>query len=301
MGFLNQLGKLLKDPPPAYLFELSEAGIAYARQNGMAQVGFQPIEPDILSVTPLHDNVLRPEALFEQVRAITPANGNGKRRRAALILPDFCARVTVLDFDSFPAVPEEQLSLVRFRVKKSVPFDIDSAAISYHVQPGSGGKRVEVVVVVAAREIVARYEAPFRAAGYHPGMVTVSSLMALHLAGSVPEAEGAPMVVAKLSGRVLTATVMESGKVRLVRCVELPEVNEVEVANILHPTFAFMEDELGTRPKHVVLCGFGSAGEAVSGLEPELGVPVQAARSRFGAPTAHNAGLLGYLESMDGA
>ena len=52
-----------------------------------------------------------------------------------MILPDYAARVSVLDFDSFPSTPEEQLSLVRFRVKKTIPFDIDSAAVSYYVQP----------------------------------------------------------------------------------------------------------------------------------------------------------------------
>jgi hypothetical protein len=35
--------------------------------------------------------------------------------RAAVILPDYCARVAVLDFDAFPDDPEEQQALVRFR------------------------------------------------------------------------------------------------------------------------------------------------------------------------------------------
>src|SRR5207244_3377183 len=80
------------------------------------------------------------------VRRLAPTNG--KRREAALILPDYCARVAVLDFDSFPADPKEQLSLVRFRLKKSVPFDVDSAAVGYWAQPAAGGKQ-DVVAAVA--------------------------------------------------------------------------------------------------------------------------------------------------------
>ena len=76
-------------------------------------------------------------------RASRRRNGAKKRRPAAVILPDYAARVSVLDFDSFPSSPEEQLSLVRFRVKKTIPFDIDSAAVSYWVQPADQGRREE--------------------------------------------------------------------------------------------------------------------------------------------------------------
>ena len=62
-----------------------------------------------------------------------------------MILPDYAARVTVLDFDSFPTIAEEQASpRARFRVKKTIPFDIDSAAVSYFPQTVAGQKKVEV-------------------------------------------------------------------------------------------------------------------------------------------------------------
>ena len=106
--------------------------------------------------------------------------GTKKRRRGVLILPDFCARVAVLDFDNFPEKPEEQMSLVRFRMKKGVPFDIDDAALSYYAQ-GTGKGKIELVVAAVALEIIARYEAPFRAAGLQTGVVTVSSLATAEL------------------------------------------------------------------------------------------------------------------------
>ena len=119
----------------------------------------------------------------------------------ALILPDYSTRISVLDFDSFPTDAKEQLALVRFRLKRSVPFDVESAAVSYWAQTGEKGK-MDVVVVMAPLEIVSRYEAPFRAAGMNPGLVTTSSLAALELA---PEA--GLSVIAKLTGHVLTVMV----------------------------------------------------------------------------------------------
>src|SRR4029078_745555 len=104
------------------------------------------------------------------------------------------------------------LSLVRFRIKKSVPYDVESAALSYWPQPvGGGSRKCEVVVAVAPVEIVARYEAPFRAAGIDPGIVTTSSLAALELID-----EKGIAVVAKLSGRVLMAMVVDKGLLKLV-------------------------------------------------------------------------------------
>src|SRR3979411_991210 len=116
--------QLLKDPPPGYAFELSEAGIAFAKIGGVPRINFQPFEEGVLSISPVHDNIQKPELLSAQIGALLPANGN-RKRRAALILPDYSARVAVLDFDAFPNVAEEQRALVRFRMKKSVPFDVD--------------------------------------------------------------------------------------------------------------------------------------------------------------------------------
>ena len=50
--------------------------------------------------------------------------------------------------------------------------------MSYCAQPAAD-KKLDVVVAVAPLEIVARYEAPFRAAGMNPGLVTTSCLAAL--------------------------------------------------------------------------------------------------------------------------
>ena len=47
----NALMKLIQDPPPDYIFELSEGGIAYVRP-GMAQPAFEPLEPGSLCLLP---------------------------------------------------------------------------------------------------------------------------------------------------------------------------------------------------------------------------------------------------------
>jgi type IV pilus assembly protein PilM len=284
MALWKQITRLVKDPPPDHIFELSEAGIAYAR-NG--ETGFQIFEPGVLAVSPVADNLLRPEAVMSALARIAPPNGN-KRRPATVILPDYATRVSLLDFDSFPSSPEEQLPLVRFRVKKTIPFDIDSAAVSYWAQPAStkaGAKKIEVVAVTVAMEILARYEAIFRNANLYPGEVTTSGLAALNLYNG-----GGVAVIAKLTGNVLTVMAVDDGQLKLFRCLTIEEGSDEEILAVLNPTFAYIEDELGQKPEKLLLCGFA---KPIEGLNVEM----EPLRSRLGAANAYNAGLLGYLEA----
>jgi type IV pilus assembly protein PilM len=292
---LDKLRSVLLDPPPAMAFEISEAGIAAARIGSRTELDFQPLKPGTLSVSPLQENVLDPDEFVMAVRSLagTQSSRKSKKKDVALILPDYSARTAVLDFDQFPTDVKEQTSLIRFRVKRSVPFDVDSAAMSYWVQSAEKG-RVDVVVVMAPLEIVSRYEAPFRTAGMNPGLVTMSSLAALELTP-----ESGLSVLAKRSGRVLTVLVRDRNTLKLTRCLELPSDELEDIAGVLIPTFVYIEDNLGRRAEKLILCGFGAGAEAAADrFAAELDVEVEPLRSPLGVPGENNAGLLGYLRSI---
>ncbi|HEX3748685.1 MAG TPA: hypothetical protein VHW09_32380 [Bryobacteraceae bacterium] len=289
---MEQLKSLLLDPPPGMAFEVSEAGIAAARIGHKTELDFRPLEPGVLSASPLKENVLDEAAFSAAVKSLATAHAARKGKDAALILPDFSTRTTVLDFDTFPAAPEEQLALIRFRLKRSVPFDVETAAVSYAAQPAA--KRVDVVVVMLPRDIVAHFEAPFRAAGLNPGLVTTSSLAALELAP-----EGGLTMVAKLTGKSISLLVRDKSALKLVRCLELPSTELEDITAVLVPTFVYMEDNLGGRAEKLLLCGFGArTDEAKRLFEQDLAVEVDELRSPLGVPGEHNAGLLGYLRSV---
>jgi type IV pilus assembly protein PilM len=274
-------------------FEVSEAGIAAARVGAHGTLEFRPLKPGVLSVSPLKENVVDSDEYAAAVRSLWASQGARKRMDVALILPDFATRIAVLDFDEFPSDAKEQLSLVRFRLKRSVPFDVEGAVVSYWAQ-AAASKKCDVLAVLAPLEIVARYEAPFRAAGMNPGFVTTSTMAALEL---TPEA--GLSVLAKITGRVLTVVVRQKGTVKLVRCLELPSQELDDLAAVLLPTFVYIEDNLGGHAEHLFLCGFGARPEpAQQRFQEELGVPVTALHSPRGVPGENDAGLLGYLHSV---
>jgi type IV pilus assembly protein PilM len=289
---LDRLKHLVQEPPPAMAFEISETGIAAARVAANDPVEFRALKSGVLSVSPLRENVLDADEFARTVRSLWAGFGSRKRRDIALILPDYATRMAVLDFDQFPSDAKEQLALVRFRLKRSVPFDVDSAAVSYWAQAGPN-KKSDVLAVLAPLEIVAHYEAPFRAAGMNPGIVTTSVLAALELA---PEA--GLSVLAKLTGHVLTVVVRQKSMLKLVRCLEAPSQELDDIAAVLLPTFVYIEDNLGGAAESLFLCGFGARFDAAQRrFQDELGVTVEPLRSPRETPGENNAGLLGYLHS----
>jgi len=285
VSFLDQLQSLVADPPPAHAFELSGGGVAVAHRVAAGpETGFRPFASPVLQISPMRENVVDAEAFGAHIAAlVSTQNASNKRRDAALILPDFCARIALLDFDSFPKDPVEQTALVRFRMKRTVPFEMDSAAVSFEARRGET-KNTEVLVAAAA----------FRAAGFQPGFVTTSMLATLDL---LPK-DGLQMV-AKLSGAVLTLAVCAGRLPKLVRCVEIGRLNAQEVMAVLYPTLAYAEDELKERLQRLLTCGFDALDQwDREQCEQECGLRFEPLTTPWGAAGGHNAGLLGWLTAQ---
>ena len=75
-------------------------------------------------------NVLNPEALRTAISGALGAIG-GSSRDVIVILPDAAIRILLLDFETLPNNPQDIDPVIRFRLKKSLPFDVDEAAVSY--------------------------------------------------------------------------------------------------------------------------------------------------------------------------
>lgn len=281
MSILDSITSLLQDPPPEFAFEISASGIAMSRTRPPATVQYSAFAEGVLQPSPIKENIADMPAFFAAVTKLVPASGG--RRNTALILPDSAMRLAVLEFDNLPEKDEERMALVRFRLKKTVPFDVEAASVSYHVQPGN-----KVLVAVTPAEVIAQYEQPFRNAGLHPGVVTPAALALLEL---LP-ASGSYLVAHQNSG-TLSVLVIGNGMLTLARSLELSaDASLEEIASDLYATRVYVEDQAGTRPDRLYLAGFGSAANRVSShLTSELDVEVEI------VPDQHP-GLAGYLRSL---
>ncbi len=146
------------------------------------------------------------------------ARPNARGASLTLVIPDGAVRVLLLDFDSLPTKLTESLPIVRFRLKKLVPFDTDDAMVTFQVMSSTRGA-VRVLAVAIPRGVLSDYETVAREAGYEPGAVLPSMLAAL---AALPEGEANSLAVNIYPSAVTTA-IVRNGLLMLHRTVELTE------------------------------------------------------------------------------
>jgi len=93
-------------------------------------------------------NLRQREAVSAALRAALSSVG-ARSHDVIAVVPDAAVRVVLLEFDTLPADSEEAAGVVRFRMKKSLPFDVEKARVSYHAQKSSEGVRVVAAVALA--------------------------------------------------------------------------------------------------------------------------------------------------------
>ena len=171
-------------------------------------------------------NVVDRAAVVAAVRrALDGVAGQGRGRNVTVVIPDAAARVLLLDFDQLPSKAAEALPVVRFRLKKLLPFDVDEAVVSYQVMASVKGS-VQVVAVAVPKSVLDEYEGVVTAAGYLPGAVLPSTLAAL---AGLDETETAALVVnAGLNG--VTTAIVKGGILLLHRSVDMAGDAAVERA-----------------------------------------------------------------------
>jgi type IV pilus assembly protein PilM len=218
---------------------------------------------------------------FESID-VRPSRGAGRpNSRGAdltLIIPDAAVRVLLLDFDALPTKLTEALPIVRFRLKKLLPFEADDAMISFQIM-SSTRNHVRVLAVAIPRDILGEYETAVREAGFEPGAVLPSTLAAL---ASVTAAEPSLVVNAGLTG--VTTAITQNGVLLLHRSVDLQpaepasvsqspyvdatlsaELDAGEIAQAVSVAVAYFEDTLSRTPPAIFSAGALGA-ERLGGL-----------------------------------
>jgi type IV pilus assembly protein PilM len=207
-----------------------------------------------------------------------------RSRAVTLVLPDTSVRVFVLDFDSLPPKAADTVPVLRFRLRKMVPFDVEHAALSYQVLV-QNETSVKVLATLMPGPILAEYEAAVRAAGYEPGAVLPSTLASLAALDSLE-----PILAANLSGQTLTTSITSGQDLHLFRTVDLPEDPAARVAEVqrsIAVAAAYYEDKLVARPRQLHYAGNQKADEfALLIRETDLEVVDMVPTSGLGALTA---------------
>ncbi|HYN15648.1 MAG TPA: hypothetical protein VES66_07670 [Terriglobales bacterium] len=223
------------------------------------------VVPNLSNVNVLDGQVLR-QAIAEALAAV-----QDRSRDLIAVLPDAAVRVVMLDFDTLPDKPHDAEGVIRFRLKKSLPFNVDQAALSYEVHHING--HVKVLAAVSPQPVLEEYESAFRDAGYSPGVVVPSMLAALGLVDA-----GAPTLVVKVDSVSISVAVVDHDELRLLRTLENASgaaVTGAQIAADVYPSVVFYEDTYGAKVERVLVSGLPAMADITSALETQVGLRVQ--------------------------
>jgi len=279
---------------------MPEGALAAALPSkGDAEVyAFAPLAAGALMPGIEETNLRAPEAVTQAIRSALE-DVSPHSRFVTLVLPDTAVRVFVLDFDSLPSKPTEVLAVLRFRLRKMVPFDAEKAGVSYQVLTATKTE-YRVLIAVLPGPILEEYEGAVRAAGFEPGSVVPSSLAALAALGT-----DKPALTACFNGASVTTSITSGDDLLLYRTLELPTdpaQRLIEVQRDIAVSAAYFEDKLAMPARQLYYGGVGGATEFARWIqmsEAEMRVIEIAPRPTTGAATSlgklNFAGVLGAL------
>ena len=240
----------------------------------------------------------------EAVRAgIAEALGTvaGRSKDVIAVVPDAAVRVMLVEFDTLPSDQEEALGVVRFRLKKSLPFDVEKAKVSFHAQKFKD--EVKVVAAVGLASVIEDYESIFHEAGYSPGVVLPSMLAALGAADAKR-----PTLVVKVDAHTTSIAILNEDQLQLFRTLENARgvtISGEQLAEEVYPSVVFFQDTYHLNIERIYVAGLSEAGGAAPALRAQTGAEVQelVASAQLGSSTGgpvprwRMAGVVGALIS----
>ena len=283
---MNLLASWLASPPPDAAVEIAPTHVSAATvaSRGSSGAGVavrtyavEALAPGAVTASIGAHNIVDRPAVTAAVRTVLDRLET-RTARVALVIPDLAAKVSLIRFDDVPARRDDLDQLVRWQVRKSAPFPIDDACVTY--SPGARGADggAEFVVALARRDIVEEYEGVCTDAGTYAGLVDLSTFSLLNLVLGSPSTSTSDCLAVHVRPEYTSIAIVRGGDVVFFR--NRPEGGDETLADLVHQTAMYYQDRLsGEGFTRVLLGGNGREPGAVDlarhNLEERLGGPVE--------------------------
>ncbi|HJV64961.1 MAG TPA: pilus assembly protein PilM [Geomonas sp.] len=159
--------------------EISSEGVGFAQVSRGKKITVEgglsvPLPAGTLQLSRREPNVLHTQQF---VTALREAHLRllSKERAVSVSLPDACGRVVLLDLEARFRNREEGLDIIRWKLKKSLPFDIGTVHLDYQTLEERENGAVSLLVSLISRPVVAQYEELVAAAGLEARLIDFTS------------------------------------------------------------------------------------------------------------------------------
>jgi len=254
----------------------------------------EPLPEGAIAAALAARNLVDRDAVAGAVRVVLGRLGT-RAARVALVIPDPVGKVSVVRFERVPSRRDDLDQLVRWQIRKTLPFPIEEASVTY-----TAGRRApdgsDFVVVAARRDVVGEYEDVCAAAGAHAGLVELATFSVLNLTLAAP-AQGASAagdwLVVHVRPEYTSVAILRDGDLIFFR--SRPEDDEESLTDVVHQTAMYYQDRLdGHGFRRVLLAGRGRAAAAFDqtrrSLEERLATSVEPVDPTAAAPLAQRIG-----------
>lgn len=260
---------IVREPKPRLACEITSQNIIAARGNrdgsGLEVHTVRRLEQSLVHPSLAAGNISNPSTLAQAIAGALSAVG-GRKRDVVAIVPDPTVRVLLMDFDTLPDKTAEAEPIIRFRLRKSVPFDAEQAAVSF--QTYRKGETIKVLAAVTPREIREEYENAFRSAGYEPGYLLPSTLAALQ----AMEADR-PTLLVKIDGNFISVAIADHNELVFYRMLDfVPNRTGTTIADEVYPSIVFFEDNYSAKIERILLASSGTVDELGQALQEQTGI-----------------------------
>ncbi len=255
---MSVLSSLRRGTPPPVAVELAAGHVSAAAVDvgrGHATVtahASEPLPEGAIVPSLTAANIVDRAAVIGALGRVLDRIG-GRPRRVGLVIPDPAVKVSLVRFEHLPPKRQDLDQLVHWQVRKTAPFPIDEAQLSY--TPGaSASDGHEFVVSLARKDIVAEYEAICLEIGAHPGVVDLSTFNIANavLAGDTPPS--GDWLLVHVADDYASIAILRGGLLMFFR--NRVANTEGTFADLVHQTAMYYEDRLsGGGFERVILAG----------------------------------------------
>jgi type IV pilus assembly protein PilM len=245
------------------------AGVNSSRKK-IAAKGISALSEHAVIGSLLEKNIVDHGGVLEFLRELMGETGF-KGHEIAVVIPDDSVRISFITTETLPGTEDERTAFIRWKLKKTVPFEIDTAQIAYNIvgtRLNGEDRGTDLLVTLSPRSVIEEYEHLMEELGYEAGFVIPSSLAALNLF-AVPDGD---VLFLKIAPGCIATTIFRNRQAEFYR-----KVAETPLYDAIYPTLMYYQDKLdGSGLTGVTVCGYDEDHDAeLSELQDRLHLPVQ--------------------------
>ena len=175
---------------------------------------------DTLKVSLKEPNILHPTQFVQAIREMY-LRLLTKNEQVAVSLPDSIGRVMLIDLETRFKNKEEGASIIRWKLKKNFPFDINEAHLDYQVLLEKESGEITALVSLISRQVLHQYEELLLEAGLQPKQIDFTTFNLYNLfAKRLELAENSAVLVGY--GESVSILIFSGGVLSFYRAKEIP-------------------------------------------------------------------------------